>query len=159
AAHARRRAAALVGIGFSSGCILLYLARLFVDKQIEYVRQPKFSFFLLAAGAAIVTVRLSGMMNRRSFRACVVALTAFDVVTVSYGGIPHAKPKDIFPRIDLFDRLPVDPQSPSRIGSIRDTYGANFEMPYGLSAMGGYELALRRLKTFLAGVTKDGMDS
>ncbi len=158
-AYVRRRAAALVAIGVSAGCALFYLAHIFADEPIEYVRLPKFSFFLLAAGAAMVMARLTGMLGRRAFRACVIGLTAFDVVTVSYGGIPHARPKDVFPRIELFDQLPKDAENPYRIGSLSYAYGTNFELPYGLSAMGGYELSLRRLKMLLFDITRNEMDS
>src|SRR5207247_466524 len=46
-----------------------------------------------------------------------------------------------------------------RFPQIGYAYGANFELMYGRAAVGGYEIPLERLKTFLKDLSRDEMDS
>ena len=81
-----------------------------------------------------------------------------DLATVNRGAIPFTKPRDVFPPIELFDRLPRDPQ-PFRVAQLSSSYGANFEVMYGFSGVCNYEIGLERIKTFLKDISKDEMDS
>jgi hypothetical protein len=146
----RFRAAMLATVGFATAFMLIYLVHLIpVEEVIEFTRVPRFGALLLLASAAVIGLRLIGRLSPRAFACAAVVIVGFDVATVSYRAIPFTKPLDVFPPNPLFDRLPRNTNPPTRIAQIRYAYGANFELMYGLAAVGGYEISLERFKNFL----------
>jgi hypothetical protein len=143
----------------SAGCgfafVLIYLIhRVPAQEIIEFVRMPRFGLYLLFASLLLVCLRLAGHLSSRWFASLALVLIAVDLTTVSYGAIPFTRPRDVFPRIELFERLPKIQAQPFRIAQIHYAYGANFELIYGYASVGGYELALERIKTFLKDVSR-----
>jgi hypothetical protein len=148
----------------SAGCIpplaLIYLLhRVPVQEMIELVRVPRFGMYLLFASLILVYLRLAGRLSPALFRPLTLILIVVDLATVSYGAIPFTKPRDVFPRIDLFERLPDPRSQPFRIAQLGAAYGANFELMYGYAELGGYELALENLKTLFKDLSRDELDS
>ena len=138
---------------------MIYVVHLLPSEIIEFVRLPRFGLFLVLSSGIAIGLKILGGLPGRQFQILLVVLTAVDVATVSYGAIPFTKPRDVFPSIDLFERLPRTSVSPFRIAQIGYAYGANFELMYGHSAVGGYEISLERTKTFLKDLSRDEMDS
>jgi Bacterial membrane protein YfhO len=156
----RRRVevAILAASGFLVAFLMVYVLHLFSSELIEFVRMNRFSVLLLAAGGGAVGLRVTGFLHRRPLQAVLLLVVAVDLVTVNRGAIPFTNPRDVFPPIELFDRLPRDPQ-PFRVAQLSASYGANFEVMYGLSGLCNYEIGLERIKTFLKDISKDEMDS
>ncbi len=155
----RFRAGFLLAAGLSIGLTMIYVARLLPMDRVEFWRLPKVAFFLMLASGLLVAWRILGGFRGGSFQFLVIGLVALDVGTVSFGAIPFTRPRDIFPPIPLFERIPKSPDTPFRVAQIGSAFGANFELLYGLSAVGGYEVPLERLKLFLKDVTRNEMDS
>jgi len=153
----RFRALMLSVIGFAVGLMMVYLVHLMTDQMVEFVRFPRFSLLLLFAFMAVLASRLLLGIRNRPFQLALIALVGVDVLTVSYGAIPFAKPRDVFPPIELFDRIKSDNPRFSRIAQIGYSVGPNFELMYGLSSVGGYEVCLERIKTFLGNISTDEM--
>jgi hypothetical protein len=157
----RRFRAALLGFtGLTVAFLLIYVVHLVqATESIEFVRMPRFGLFFLMASAAAAGLRLAGLLDRHAFAALALLVVGADLATVSYGAMPFTKTRDVFPSIELFDRLPKPSTAPFRIAQLGAAYGANFESIYGHSALGGYELSLERLKTFLKDLSRNEMDS
>ena len=153
-------AALATALGSATAFTLIDLIhRVPVGEIIEIYRLPRFNIYLLIASLLLVYARLAGRLAPASFAWLTLSVVAVDLTTLSYGGIPFTKPRDVFPRIELFDRLPEQSLQPYRVAQVGYAYGTNFELMYGHEAVGGYELSLERLKTFVSDVTRDEMDS
>jgi hypothetical protein len=147
-------------LGSAMAFVLIYLIhRVPVQEIIEFHRLPRFSLFLLVGSFTLVCARLATGLRPQLFAALTLSLVAADVASLSYGAISFTRPRDVFPRIELFDRLPRQSTEPYRVTQVGYAYGTNFELMYGHRAVGGYELPLERLKTFLKDVSRDEMDS
>jgi hypothetical protein len=147
-------------VGSATAFVLIYLIhRVPVQEIIEFHRQPRFSLFLLVGSFTLVCARLAVGLRPNLFAALTLSLVAVDVASLSYGAISFTKPRDVFPKIELFERLPKQSTEPYRVVQVGYAYGTNFELMYGHGAVGGYELSLERLKTFLKDVSRDEMDS
>jgi hypothetical protein len=147
-------------MGSAVAFVLIYLIhRVPVKEIIEFQRLPRFSLYLLMGSFILVSARLAGRLPPAWFAALTLTLVAVDVTSLSYGTIPFTRPRDVFPRIELFDRLPKQSTEPYRVAQVGYAYGTNFELMYGHGAVGGYELSLERLKNFVKDVSRDEMDS
>jgi hypothetical protein len=150
--------AAIVGSGVAF--VLIYLIhRVPAREIIEFQRLPRFNLILLVGSLALVCARLAGALRPDLFAAFTLSLVAVDVSSLSYSSISFTRPHDVFPKIELFERLPKQSAEPYRVVQVGYAYGTNFELMYGHGAVGGYELPLERLKTFLKDVSRDEMDS
>jgi hypothetical protein len=155
----RRTEAAILGAsGFLIAFMMVYVLHLFSSELVEFVRMNRFSVLLLSAGAAAIGLKLIGLLDGRPLQALLLLVVGVDLATVNRGAISFTKPRDVFPPIELFDRLPRDSQ-PFRVAQLSLSYGANFEVMYGLSGICNYEIGLERIKTFLKDLSKDEMDS
>jgi hypothetical protein len=152
-------AAILATAGSITALILVYLVhRIPTSIVIEFARQPRFNVFLIISAMLVVFLRLARRVSARSFAGLALAIIVLDLATLSYKTIPFTKPRDVFPPVELFDRLQKS-GPPARIIQIGPAYGANFELVYGHASTGGYELPLRRLRDLLNDVTYDEMDT
>jgi len=154
----RAEAAVLAAGGFFVGFLMVYVLHLFSSELVEFVRMNRFSLFLLTAAAVAVGLKIIGILGDRAFRAVLLLVAAVDLATINRGAIPFTRPQDVFPPIELFDRVPRDPQ-PFRVAQVGTPYGANFEVMYGLSGVSNYEIGLERIKSFLQDISRDEMDS
>jgi len=152
-------AAVLAACGFAIAFTMIFVVHELQKDMIEYVRYPRFGLYLLAASAFAIALRLVRKIRLLHFQILVMLIVALDVATVSYGAIPFARSRDIFPPVEFFDRLPKPSTTPFRIAQLGYAFGANFELIYGQLAVGGYEVSLERIKTFLKDVSRDEMDS
>src|SRR5262249_16735490 len=147
-------------LGSAIAFVLIYLIhRVPPQEIIEFHRQPKFGLFLLVGSFILVCARLAAGLRPDLFSPLTFTLLPVDVGSLSYGAISFTKPRDVFPKIELFERFPKESTEPYRVVQVGYAYGANFELMYGHGAVGGYELPLERLKTFLKDVSRDEMDS
>jgi hypothetical protein len=153
----RTRIAMLSTVGVASAFALLYVGHLMTQQIVEFIRRPRLALLLLFSAVIVVSLKLLGNFEGPRFQAAIVALVAIDVLTFNYFVIPFAKPHEVFPRVELFARLQNDSVSPFRIAEIDYASGPNFQLMYGLPAVGGYEICLDRIKTFLADVSTDEM--
>jgi hypothetical protein len=146
--------------GSAIAFVPIYLIhRLPAHEIIEFQRTPRFGVYLLAGSLILVCARLAGRLPTRLFASLSLILVAVDVMSLSYGAIPFTRPRDVFPRIELFERLPKESVEPYRVAQVGYAYGTNFELMYGHGAVGGYELTLERLKSLLVDVSRDETDS
>jgi hypothetical protein len=156
----RFRAVLLSAAGSAVALMLIYVARVIpASEVIDFMRQPRFGLILLVAGAICLALRAYGRLSRSWFALATLLIVGLDLATVTFGAIPFTRPRDVFPPIPLFDKIPKNGGEPFRIAQVAYAYGANFESMYRYSAVGGYEIPLERLKTFLADVSRKDMDS
>jgi len=156
----RSRIALLGSAGFAVGFLLIYATHeIPVTEVIEFGRVPRFGLLLLLASGLIVGFKIANRLSNRTFVLLTLTIIGVDLTTVTYGAIPFAKSRDVFPRFPLFDALPRNTTSPFRIAQAGNAYGANFEAMYGYSAISGYEIPLERFKAFISDLTDNKMDS
>jgi Bacterial membrane protein YfhO len=157
---ARFRIGLFGSAGFAVAFLLIYATHeIPVSEVIEFVRVPRFGLLLLIAAGMTVGLRVANRLSRRLFVLLTLAVVAVDLGTVTFGAIPFTSPRDVFPPFPLFDTLPKNTTGPFRVAQAGYAYGANFEAMYGYPAIGGYEIPLERLKTFLSDLTDNKMDS
>jgi hypothetical protein len=138
---------------------MVYLLHARTHEIIERMRVPRMSLMLLLGSAVVVFARLAGWLGRRPFNVLVICILAFDVVSFSYGYLPFVRGREIFPSIELFDRLKQHDGEPFRIAELGAPYAANSEMVYDLEAAGGYEIPLERLIRFTKGADQNEGDA
>jgi hypothetical protein len=159
-ARQRFRALMYAAAGSAVAFMLIYLTHLVpVDEVIEFVRVPRFGLFLLAACLLAVVLRIGGWVSGNTFARVALLLVALDLATVSYRAIPFTAVRYVFPKVALFEQLPKEKMPPFRVAQLSYAYTTNAESMYGYEQVGGYELPLARLKTFLKDLSRDEMDS
>jgi hypothetical protein len=158
--HSRRiRAAAYSAIGFVLAGMMIYAVRVNTSLVAETWRVPRASFLFLAVGACTLALRLAGGLSGPWFARAALVVVGVDVCSFAYGFIPFDKPRNVFPENEVFNRLTPESAEPARVMQIGQPYITNAELVYRIPSSGGYELPLARLKKFVAGVTRDEMDS
>lgn len=113
------------------------------------VRGPLSSAIVLLAAAVLLALALGSGLSRPRFEVLAVAFMAADLVTASYRFIPFASPEAIFPPAPTFRFLRED-GTPHRVVALDRTYGASFEMMYGLQSPTGFTVPLRRAQYLLS---------
>jgi hypothetical protein len=155
----RHRVGLLMLIGVITAGALIYVLRLVTYDMTEWLRYPRMSALFLLASAIPLLLRWLGWLNGSIFRYVVLLITCADALTFSFGYLPYVRPSDIFPHVELFDRLPKPQVEPFRLAPIGGVYGNNFESIYGMDSVAGYEMCLRRLKEFVGGLSSDHMSA
>ncbi len=122
----------------------------------SWLQGPRASAGFLLASGALIAWAVSGHLRPRRFALLVVGLLSADLVTATYGYIPFVEAREIFPPAPLFDFLRRQGPERGRVASVDITYGANFEMMYGLESPGGYDILLRRTARILSTVCPPG---
>jgi hypothetical protein len=77
-------------------------------------------------------------------------ISIVDLMTATTGEIPFVKPADIFPRTPVFDFLSERANPMWRISALDMVFGAQFQLPYGLSSPEGYDFANKRFARFFS---------
>jgi hypothetical protein len=154
----RWQAALLAAFGLAAGLLMIYLLRERTVEMVERLRIPNSTLFLLLISGAVVFARIAGWIGRAQFNVLVVSVVAFDVLTFSYGYLPFHRAREVYPMVELFDRLKQLGGDPFRIATLGDPYAVNSEVVYDLEATGGYEIPLERLYRFLDGAHRNGVD-
>jgi len=151
--------ALLAASGLAVGLMMVLLLRESTVEIVESTRVPRASLILLLAGAAIVYARIADWIGRVQFNVLVVSLVAFDVLTFSYGFLPFHRAREVYPMVELFDRLKQQGGDPFRIAQLDVAYVVNSELVYDLDSTGGYEIPLERLYRFLDGAHRNEGDA
>jgi hypothetical protein len=156
----RRRALvwALAGVGLgvvSIGCFVLFRH---TTSPVNWPRSPQASITLLVVSAALVAGRLTERISQRGFTFAATALLTLDLVTFSYGYIPFSDVTKIFPPSPVTEFLRANQAAGYRVAALDQTSGPNFEMMYGLSSPAGFDLTLKRIKSFLNDFSEDMLD-
>jgi hypothetical protein len=125
---------------------------------VQWIQAPLFSAALLAMGLLLVAMRARGWLGPGIFASVTAGLIAADLISYAHGYIPSVKASQIYPDAPAISFLQSQRGTPSRIVSLDGAYGANADIIYGLESVGGSDLALRRLKTFMQDVSEPSLD-
>jgi len=141
-------AASAIGVG-----ILLAHGRVgFVPHpfaSLRTVRGPASSAGILLAAGALLAMTLAGKLRPSRFAMLALAFCAFDLTSASYRFIPFVRPSEIFPSTPMFRFLGAR-AGPHRVASVDATYGAGFELVYGLDSATGFNVIVHRTEKLLA---------
>jgi hypothetical protein len=154
----RLKEALLATSGLAVGLLMVYFLRERTVDAVEPMRVPRASLLLLLLSGAVVCARIAGWISRVQFNVVVVSLVAFDVLTFSYGYLPFNRAREVYPMVELFDRLKQLGGDPFRIAQLDNAAVVNSELVYDLESTGGYEIPLERLYRFLDGAHRNGGD-
>jgi hypothetical protein len=86
------------------------------------------------------------------------AIIAADLISYAHGYIPSVSASQIYPDAPVISFLQSQRASPSRVVTLDGAFGANAEIVYGLDAVGGWDLGLRRLKMFVQDIEEPSLD-
>jgi hypothetical protein len=147
----------------ATGCLALSLAALWGLEnlrrtELQWLQTPASAAVLLLISYGLVITRIMGWLRPKAFAVAAVGLLAFDLITYAYGYMPFSPPSEMYPDAPLIAFLRKHDPAKARIAAVDVTYGANFEVLYGLTAVGGYDVGLRRIKTFLEDLTHYSLD-
>lgn len=117
--------------------------------SLQTIRGPASSAVILLAAALFLGLALAGRVRGKRLGLLAAAFVAADLVTASFRFIPFSRPRDIFPPAPTFEFLRRDPE-PHRVASIDATYGAGFELVYGLDSATGFNVIPRRTESMLS---------
>jgi hypothetical protein len=109
---------------------------------------PLSSLVFLAAAATLVGLALWSRLPARTIVLLAVALAAADLFSAVSRLFPYASPADIFPPAPTLDFLARDSE-PHRVGAVDRTYGAGFELAYGLDSPIGFNVVDARTERVL----------
>ena len=120
------------------------------------------SWIVLAAAATLVTLALWGVVSARTVVPLAVALVAVDLLSAVGGFFPYSAPGEVFPPSPTFRFLARDPE-PHRVAAVDRTYGAGFELAFGLDSPIGFNVVDGRTERALAvlgyGTSEPGLTS
>ena len=123
------------------------------------IRGPASSAAVLLTAALLLGIALAGRLHPDRIAAVVLAFCAADLVTASFRFVPFSRPSNIFPPTPTFDFLKRDPEV-HRVAPVDGTYGAGFEMVYGLDSATGFNVIPRRTESVLSTLgTSQGVPS
>jgi len=155
----RWKTVVFVASGLVVGLMMVYLLNERTHEIIERSRMPRASLILLSISAAVLYARIAGWLSRVQFNILIVSVVAFDVLTFSYGFLPFHRSREVYPLVELFDRLKQLGGDPFRIAQLDDAAVVNSELVYDLDSAEGYEIPLERLYRFLDDVDRDDGDA
>jgi len=157
--YLRWKTALLAGSGLAVGLLMVYLLNERTNEIVERSRMPRASLILLSISGAVVYARIAGWLNRLQFNILIVSVVAFDVLTFSYGFLPFQRAREVYPVVELFDRLKQLGGDPFRIAQLDDAAVVNSELVYDLDSAQGYEIPLERLYRFLDDIDRNDGDA
>lgn len=149
----KRWALALLSAAFLLSLLLVYRLQKDAHSQVELMQRPSFSAILLVLSAIPIVWRLVGGLPGRAFPITIGAVVCFDLLTFGHGYTGFTRVRDVFPASPVFDFL-VKNADPGqfRIISVGATYPVNSPLMYGLSAADGYDGASQRMRLFTSGL-------
>ncbi|HKD18289.1 MAG TPA: YfhO family protein, partial [Thermoanaerobaculia bacterium] len=109
---------------------------------------PLSSLLFLAAAAILVGLALRGRLPARTVVAVAVVLAAADLLSAVSRLFPYASPAEIFPPAPTLSFLARDSE-PHRVVAVDRTYGAGFELAYGLDSPIGFNVVDARTERVL----------
>lgn len=145
----------------AGGIVALTMILFLQDRTTEGAERlsvPLSSAILLAIAAAAIFARIAGLLNKKAFSVLGVAVVSFDVMTFSYWFVPFVRANDIFPPVELFDRVKQLPGDPFRVAQFEGPYASNAEIVYDLDSASGYGIPLERFFRFMEGAGRAADD-
>jgi hypothetical protein len=124
---------------------------------VRWMQSPLLSAALLAMGLCLIAMRAREWLGPKVFATVMAGLIAADLISYAHGYVPSVSASQIYPGAPAISFLQNQRTSPSRIVNLGE-YGSNAEMIYGLEAVGGWDLSLRRLKMFLQDIAEPSLD-
>jgi hypothetical protein len=125
---------------------------------VHWMRAPLFSATLLAVGLCLVVLRARDWLGPKVFATVMAGLIAADLISYAHGYLPSVSASQIYPDAPVMSFLQSQRALPSRVISLDGAYGPNAEIIYGLEAVGGWDLGLRRLKMFMQDIAEPSLD-
>jgi hypothetical protein len=117
--------------------------------SLQTIRGPASSALILLAAALFLGLALAGRVRAERLAVLALIFIAADLVTASFCFIPFSRARDIFPSAPTFEFLARDP-APHRVASVDGTYGAGFELVYGLESAAAFNVIPRRTEAMLS---------
>jgi len=148
---ARWKPALLCAAGATTGLVMIWLTSDRTQKVEETLSVPHNIAILLIVSALIFFARIAGRLSSRQFGFLAIAVVSFDVLTFSYDFLPFVRANEIFPKIELFDRLRQTSGDPYRVTQLGGPYASNAEIVYELESASGYGIPLERFYRFMEG--------
>jgi hypothetical protein len=130
---------------------MIWLTAAGTNKIDEVLSLPRNIAILLIATALVFFARIAGRLSSRQFSLLAIAVLSFDVLTFSYDFLPFVRANEIFPKIELFDRLRQTEGDPYRVTQLGGPYASNAEIAYELDSASGYGIPLERFYRFMEG--------
>jgi hypothetical protein len=155
----RWKTALLAASGLAIGLTMVYLLRERTHEIVERSRMPRASLILLLISGMVVYARIAGWLNRMQFNILIVSVVALDVLTFSYGFLPFHRAREVYPVVELFERMKQLGGDPFRIAQLDDAAVVNSELVYDLDSAEGYEIPLERLYRFLDDIDRNDGDA
>jgi hypothetical protein len=147
----RWKPALLCAAGATTGLVMIWLTEAGTKKIDEALSLPRNIAILLIATALVFFARIAGRLSSRQFSLLAIAVLSFDVLTFSYDFLPFVRANEIFPKIELFDRLRQTEGDPYRVTQLGGPYSSNAEIAYELDSASGYGIPLERFYRFMEG--------
>ncbi len=120
----------------------------------------RWTLLLVLLSLIIVSLAATRRIRAVDFHRALVVLIAADLITAGFAVVPFVKPADIFPPAPVFDFLRARAIPMWRVGAVDVVYGAQFELPYGLSSAAGNDFPNKRAVRVLSVVeTQDAFKS
>jgi membrane protein YfhO len=139
----RLMAIGLIAVSFILVFAFYYSLRNATQFRVEFTRRPSFSRAMLFAGMIPLIWRLISARSRRGFAILACAVTAFDLLTFSYGFTGFSKREDIFPGVPVIRFLSEQTDHGQwRLALLGTPYPMNANLMYGLPSADGYEVGM-----------------
>ncbi len=110
----------------------------------------RWNLLLILLSLIVVSLAATGRIRARNFHRALVVLIAADLITAGFAVVPFVKPADIFPPAPVFEFLRARAIPMWRVAAVDVVYGAQFELPYGLSSAAGNDFPNKRLARVLS---------
>jgi len=116
--------------------------------EVTWLHGPASAAALLVMALGIVSLRLLGRVDVRTFGTITLLFLCLDLLTYAAGYLPFVRTEEIFPPAPAITFLQQhDPRS-NRVVNLK-AYSVNAEIAYGLESVGGWEVSLKRVKDLL----------
>ena len=110
----------------------------------------RFNLLLVLLSLTIVVLAGTRRIPAGDFICTAIVVAAADLITAGFGVVPFVKPADIFPSSPVFEFLRPRANPMWRVSGVDGVYGAQFDLPYGLSSAAGYDFPNRRMAKLLS---------
>ena len=116
--------------------------------EVSWLHGPAAAATLLVMALGIVSLRLLGRVDARTFGTITLLFLCLDLLTYAYGYLPFVRTEEIFPPAPVITFLQQHNPDRNRVVNI-NAYPVNAEVVYGLESVGGWEVTLKRVKELL----------
>ena len=100
----------------------------------------RFNLILVLLSLTIAMLAAFCRIHSSDFLRTAAIVVVADLTTAGFAFVPFVKPADIFPSAAVFDFLLPKANPLWRVSGVDTVYGAQYELPYGLSTATGYDV-------------------